>query len=301
MKKYPLDKSLKSMEHFKPPFNSFIFFFAKLFMPSVNFLLKRKKINFKRISLSTDGKAFNTYIIYPNDLKKKSGALIYLHGGGFAFKANSSQINNFLETLNKTNLIGVLIDYSVAKEHPLPNKQVSKAFNFLLENSANFNIDKNNIFLSGDSAGGFLALDLLEWFKYPFAGLLLLFPVVDQKMNTESMRLFVDTPVWNAKSNKKMWKKYSGGKRIKSILDSENLKYFPPTFIEVCEFDCLRDEGLALFNKLDKEGIDVTLNYVHGATHGYDTISKGDLSKESQKMRIDFIINHINENYDNLD
>ena len=36
----------------------------------------------------------------------------------------------------------------------------------------------------------------------------------------------------------------------------------------VCEFDPLRDEGIAYADRLEKAGVPVTLNRVDGAVHG---------------------------------
>ena len=34
---------------------------------------------------------------------------------------------------------------------------------------------------------------------------MLIYPAIDNAMTTESMKQFPDTPMWNAKNNRKMW------------------------------------------------------------------------------------------------
>ena len=67
--------------------------------------------------------------------------------------------------------------------------------------------------IGGDSAGGLLAMDTylsLEVSERP-AGLMLVYPVVDDSQTTPSMKRFDDTPAWNSVNNAKMWDWYLAG------------------------------------------------------------------------------------------
>lgn len=39
-------------------------------------------------------------------------------------------------------------------------------------------------------------------------GTMLIYPVLDKKMITESMKLYTDTPIWDEKLTEMMWKAY---------------------------------------------------------------------------------------------
>ncbi len=106
--------------------------------------------------------------------------------------------------------------------------------------------------LAGDSAGGYLAIlgfhMSIEHNGPKICLQVLLYPVVDHRMTSESMDVFTDTPVWNAKKNKEMWKKYlrtmKEEEALLSPMDYPVRNQLPKTYIEVAQYDCLHDEGV---------------------------------------------------------
>lgn len=73
---------------------------------------------------------------------------------------------------------------------------------------------------------------------------MLIYPVIDKRMNTETSIKYRDAPLWNRSLSKKMWEMYLRDSEneqpeyISPILAKEFSK-LPPAFIEVCEFDSL--------------------------------------------------------------
>ncbi|MBS6762202.1 MAG: alpha/beta hydrolase fold domain-containing protein [Clostridium sp.] len=158
--------------------------------------------------------------------------------------------------------------------------------------------------MAGDSAGAAIAACLINICEkeqlVPPCGQMLIYPVTDATLSSESMKVYVDTPLWNAVNNQKMWKYYLKGKneqeRIKaSPLDNELPGKVPKTYIETAEYDCLHDEGIAYANKLKLMGTSVILNETHGTFHGYDSCLNAKISRTNVKKRIDFIKNLISE------
>ena len=114
------------------------------------------------------------------------------------------------------------------------------------------------------------------------------------------MKTFSDTPVWNAKLNKKMWQMYLQNKNacneklplyLASPMENENFEKFPKTYIEVAEIDCLRDEGIDFAEKLKASGADVELVKVERACHGFETATKSKIVKDAMDRRVDFCEN----------
>ena len=85
-------------------------------------------------------------------------------------------------------------------------------YKYLIDNAKELGISAQKIIVAGDSAGGNLSLGVFyaacrQGLQKP-AGLMLIYPVVNNKMQTASMKQFVDTPMWHAKLNQAMWDTY---------------------------------------------------------------------------------------------
>ncbi|XP_039145285.1 probable carboxylesterase 2 [Dioscorea cayenensis subsp. rotundata] len=105
-----------------------------------------------------------------NQPEKKFPVLVYYHGGGFCIEsAFSSLYHNYLNSLSsKANIIIVSVEYRLAPEHPLPTGYedswqvlqwvVSETNDDAwLQNHADF----GRVFVSGDSAGGNIAHNMV--------------------------------------------------------------------------------------------------------------------------------------------
>ncbi len=91
----------------------------------------------------------------------------------------------------------------------------------------------------------------------PLFQMLIYPPVLDARQETDSMRKFIDTPpIWNAKLNRKMWKLYLSNKKdiYASPNEATSFDGLPQAYIEVNEFDCLRDEAIEYAQKLQRGG-----------------------------------------------
>ena len=173
------------------------------------------------------------------------------------------------------------MDYDTKLVHPDLEKQVEKAFKLLKLNG-------EETILMGDSAGGYLCLDLYSKLKKAKA-LMLFYPVVTNK-NFESKEIFKDKPVRNSQLNKKMWKRFLNNQEVVDFLDVDFLN-IPKTYIEICEYDCLKDEGLALAHKFKAEH-----HIIKKAMHGFDSVESSYLTKEALNKRNAFIHKVISEN-----
>ncbi|PRX75020.1 alpha/beta hydrolase family protein [Cohnella sp. SGD-V74] len=121
---------------------------------------------------------------------------------------------------------------------------------------------------------------------------LLVYPVTDARQTTESMRQYTDTPMWNAKLNKKMWDLYlkngvEGPREYASPMEAASLDGLPDAYLEVAEYDCLRDEGIQYAEALRRSGVGVELHRTEGTVHGYDLEEKSGITLESKSRRIE--------------
>jgi acetyl esterase/lipase len=120
---------------------------------------------------------------------------------------------------------------------------------------------------------------------------LLIYPATDSRRESESMKNFTDVPLWNSRLCEKIARMYmpenpSLPKWYSSVIEAPSLEGLPPAYIEVADYDCLRDEGIAFAKKLQKAGVTITLNETKRTIHGYDIEEENEIVKESVAKRI---------------
>lgn len=233
----------------------------------------------------------------PLGLEENSPCLLYIHGGGFGFDATIYHYENVFECARRLKCKIAFPEYHLLPKYPFPYGYIDsiKTYEWLCENSSMLSINPLKIAVGGDSAGGCLAAGVcnnIDDTKYPLPCFqMLLYPVIDRMMETKSQKDFDDTPIWNSKSNRIMWNLYlketsEEEKNLASPMQNALSHKIPDTYIEVAEYDCLRDEGIAYAKKLKKIGTNVLLRSTKGTIHGYDLARNNEKVIESLKIRI---------------
>lgn len=245
-------------------------------------------------------KSCTAQLIKPK-VKKDIPCLVYFHGGGFVLKASQTHKNLVREYAYKGNMAVLFVDYRLAPKYkfPIPMQDCYESYLWAVSK-----FTKQRIYVGGDSAGGNLALGVtrkaIEKNNRIPDKLLLIYPVVDTRMITNSMKEFTDTPIWDAKLNAKMWDLYTKKKDRHNILvspiEADNFYGFPECYIETAEFDCLRDEGINLANHLKLSDVSVEIVNTKGTIHGFDVEEKSDCVRECIQKRIVFLNKGIDTN-----
>lgn len=236
-------------------------------------------------------------VFAPAGLAAPAPCLVYFHGGAFALKAAPCHKRLACHYALETPCKVVFVDYRLLPRHPFPAgfEDCLAAYRWVVEQAQALGVDPTRIAVGGDSAGGALAARVCLAARD--TGLpapcfqLLMYPATDARMDTASMRAYPDTPMWNARLNRKMWKLYlkngDGGRRAyASPLEAASFAGLPPTFVEVAQFDCLRDEGLALAHALEQAGVPVETREVPGTIHGYDIALDSAVTQDSVARRL---------------
>ena len=210
-KKYPISKEFGFYKKYKLPFNELVFVNADRIMgvlPKAIRGTKKVDVKTKRIK-SYDSEMIKILTFEPKETKTDK-ILLYVHGGCFVYRGALNHFN-FCEKLASNGLCKVVyVDYRLAYKHKYPTsiEDTFAAYKDIVNNKK----DNNKILVCGDSAGGCIAVDVVRKAKeqniYIPDCLMLLYPVLDKRMKTESMKEFTDTPIWNSVLNKKMWDLY---------------------------------------------------------------------------------------------
>ena len=226
-------------------------------------------------------------------------ALVYVHGGAFAYKAAAYQKKLAMIYAKKAGCKVFFPHYRLAPkyQYPAAYEDVMSVYRYVAEHAQELGVDPSRIGIAGDSAGASIAaLVCNRWEEenVPMPCLqMLVYPVTDARMETESMKLYTDTPNWDSKANERMWDYYCGKdseKRDKaSPIWCDLPSALPGTYIETAEFDCLHDEGLAYAGKLKQAGVDVVINETEGTFHGYDAAIDTQIVKQQISKRLSFL------------
>ena len=283
------------------PFNRGVIFGGNLYQAAEwHFIKPPEDIEEKNIVLKGHkGLSFKTTVFSPKEGKKPAPALLYVHGGAFCYKAAGYQKKLALIYAKKTGCKVFFPHYHLAPEcmYPAAYEDVLSVYRYITTHTGELGIDPDRIGVAGDSAGASIAaLACNRWekenVKMPCLQMLM-YPVTDAHMDTESMKLYTDTPQWDSVANAKMWSFYCG--EDKKLRDSASPMHsripdtMPETYIEPAQFDCLHDEGILYAEKLISAGVNVQLVDTKGTYHGYDAAIKTQIVKNNIKERIRFL------------
>lgn len=286
MKDYPIAPELKKYCR-NIPFSPFMLVLSAPVLKVLYALTPIEKgVTHEKRLITANGKKLRLDVFSPKGCRNDAPVLFYLHGGGFGYSASPFHKKLAAIYAKEVPCRVVCPDYSLLPFHPFPcaknecleaYEQVRKMFS------------QSRFAVGGDSAGGALAIHVVNESKVNPCFQLLLYPVCDPAQRTGSMKKFTDTPFWNAVNNKKMWKMYCANHTQSEVSPLETLPSsgVPDAYIEVAEIDCLHDEGVLYSEALKKSGAAVLLNETKGAVHGYDTALSTNIVKESIQKRIE--------------
>lgn len=231
--------------------------------------------------------------------KGKRPAILYMHGGGFIFGIRPMMIDNATYYSDTLNAYIFLPTYKLMPDYSYPTQlnECIEVYKYIYENADKLNVDKDNIIVYGESAGGALATLLCQKLKdekYPLPkAQALAYPPTDYKNNYESTETYQNA-AWSKSANIHLLKMYF--KDIKdwdadyvAPLNKKNLKGLPTAYVEVCGMDILKDEGILYAKKLEEAGVKVTLNIVEGAYHLYDKNFDNPFVKRQLDKRVEFM------------
>jgi acetyl esterase len=173
----------------------------------------------------------------------------------------------------------IAVDYRLAPEHPFPAPldDCYQATEWVTNNAALLNIDKNKIAVGGDSAGGNLAASVCIRARDEggpkLVHQLLIYPVTDIAMDTESYNSNADGYMLTRESMVWFWNHYVGDKfddsPLASPLKTADLSNLPTATVLTAEFDPLRDEGEAYGENLKSAGVTTLIKRYDGLIHGF--------------------------------
>ncbi|PAU83174.1 alpha/beta hydrolase [Halorubrum salipaludis] len=232
------------------------------------------------------------------DAETDAGArtLVHFHGGGWTLGTLDSIDGPCRELATRADAVVVSVDYRLAPEHPFPAAvdEAAAAVAWVARNAAALGGDPGRLGVSGTSAGGTLALAAAlharEFGAGPsgaepagaeppeIAGQFLLYPIAGRDFGTDSYRENADGPLLTRADMRWFFDSY-----LRSPVDAYNpfavplraddLGDLPPATVVTAGFDPLRDDGVALAERFEREGTPVEHRHYPAMAHGFCSLA----------------------------
>jgi acetyl esterase/lipase len=207
------------------------------------------------------------------------GTILHIHGGGFALGSAEGSVGLASDLARRTGMRAISVDYRLAPEHPYPAalEDITAAYRTLVEQAGS----ADHIVVSGESAGGNLAIELLiagkaEGLTMP-AATLLLSPMTDLTVTGSSYasKAHAD-PGISAQAIRTRSADYLGGTDPADPLVSPifaDLSGLPPLLIQAGSHEVLLDDATRLAVKAAADDVAVILDITPGVSHVFQAFA----------------------------
>jgi acetyl esterase/lipase len=221
------------------------------------------------------------------DNAQQNAAILHLHGGGYVIGGIDSHQMMCSVIAKRTGFNLLLPEYRLAPEHPFPAalEDAQKSYHWLLSQG----YQPQNIFISGDSAGGGLAVSTvlaLREANMPLpAALVCISPWADLTFKGQSHLTQIKSEVLLTADKLLNWQRfYTATQDPSNPLISPiyaSFHDFPPMLIQVGSNEVLLDDSRLLAEKARQDGANVTLKIWPEMWHVWHAV--GELMPESRQ------------------
>ncbi len=211
-----------------------------------------------------EDKKWNVLDVYHlKGINSPQPTIVSIHGGGWIY-GDKERYQYYCMDLALRGFTVVNFTYRLAPEYrfPSPIIDTNGVFNWIAENGEKYNIDKNKLFVVGDSAGGqlgsqYLALFTNDEFRKLFD---LKFPIDKVKILGSALNCgafyFRDHLDLESSAFLKAYIDKNDELQMKQI---DSLSYitdkFPPTFVVTGSQDFLKDQAKPFYDVLKSKGV----------------------------------------------
>ena len=222
------------------------------------------------------------------------------------FHFHPTNFNQHTQSQYTNGSIVISVQYRLAPEHQFPAAidDAAAVLRWVKDNVGRHGGDNKQIILSGESAGGNLAVSLAalnydtkytsRFARVPLAGLFLLYPCLEVGTYRDSAFKygFMSYPILTLPQMLHFWALYLGPKwsvrndyrAVPMRIPKAILKKLPPTLMVLAKHDILYDEGLVFTEVLRQANVPVTTLIYNDTIHGF--FAKPGLSTETQTKEI---------------
>jgi acetyl esterase/lipase len=209
------------------------------------------------------------------------GVILHMHGGGFSLGSAAGSVGFVSDLARKAGMSAITVDYRLAPEHPYPAalQDVAAVYQALLQRETS----GAQIVVSGESAGGNLALELLiagkqRGMEMP-AAMVLFSPMTDLTVTGDSYTTKADAdPNITAAAIQTRANDYLNGTGtdpadplVSPIF--ADLTGLPPLLVQAGSHEVLLDDATRLATRAAANDVAVTLDITPGVGHVFQAFS----------------------------
>lgn len=247
-------------------------------------------------------------VYYPAGTARALPTVISIHGGGW-FYGSKELYSHYCMRLAQRGFAVVNFNYRLAPEnkYPAPLEDICNVLRWMQTNAEEYCIDRNNVFMVGDSAGGQLAFQILTMLTNPKYAALFGFAVPeDFRVNACALNCgcyFI--PVSRFVSPRRMgllFEAYFPEDHLPFIPQMKTQRYiteaFPPAIVMSAENDFLKCMAAPLYRKLKRRGVETRLD-IYGTKeqkdigHVFHLNCHSDLAKQCNDAQCAFFRKHM--------
>ena len=255
-----------------------------------------------------DWKFFGEYISFPVNGQErkiyyfasgqeKAPTYFDIHGGGFAW--GSIEDGNFYchELSKELNMNVYSLDYPLSPNAVYPTQidYLMETIQYMVQHADKFGIDSQKLYIGGRSAGGNLAavlcLRTINQKNWKFRAQVLDHPWLDLKESIPDEERFIPEGFNMMDNLRCLGRAYADGIQRETIdcspisADNSTLAQLPPTIIQTCERDSLRNDGDLYARLLKTAGVHVIHRVAQNVGHGF-TEQEGTEAEEGRTWLI---------------
>jgi acetyl esterase/lipase len=227
-----------------------------------------------------DGSEIAARVYTPPEGEGPFPLIVYFHGGGWVI-ANIDVYDASARALAAgANAVVVSATYRQAPEvqFPAQHEDANAAYEWIVENSGQFNADAERLAIAGESAGGNLAMNVAIHARDAQLTqpdhILSVYPIATNDMTTPSYEAYADAAPLSRDGM--MWfvenvfadPSEAADPRI-NLIGRDDLAGLPPVTIINAEIDPLQSEGEILAERLAAAGVTVEQMTYPGVTHEF--------------------------------